>query len=193
MLGDDYADADEDDIAKGMALEALSRTFIPALLDDNPFLRLTNYRAQLQSLPEPLRSQLLRGDFLAGKQDAASQVIPSAWIEAAQKRWAKGKPTGARMLTLEVDVAQGGSDETVLAPLYGNWFDELVKRKGIDTKDGPTVSALVINTMRDRSKINIDLTGGWGGLARDHLQAQGINVKAVIFWLAARAGPRMGP
>ena len=32
------------------------------------------------------------------------------------------------MLTLGVDVAQGGTDETVLAPLYGTWFAPLIKR-----------------------------------------------------------------
>ena len=34
---------------------ALSRTFVPARLDDNPYLADTGYRAGLQSLPEPLR------------------------------------------------------------------------------------------------------------------------------------------
>ena len=187
ILGEDEAEATTEDIIKGMALEALSRTFIPARLDDNPHLKGTNYRAQLQSLPEPLRSQLLHGDFLAGREDAANQVIPTAWIEAAQARWAKGKPAGAKMLCLGVDVAQGGSDETVLAPLYGAWFDTLIKRKGIDTKDGPSVSALVIATMRDRCKVNIDLTGGWGGSARDHLRAQGVNVDGIVFSAGTQA------
>ena len=27
-------------------------------------------------MPEPLRSKLLNGDFLAGREDAANQVIP---------------------------------------------------------------------------------------------------------------------
>jgi hypothetical protein len=29
-------------------------------------------------LPEPLRSTLMNGDFLAGREDGANQVIPSA-------------------------------------------------------------------------------------------------------------------
>ena len=40
------------------------------------------------------------------------------------------------MTTIGVDVAQGGADETVLAPLHGTWFGELIKRKGIDTTNG---------------------------------------------------------
>lgn len=165
------------------ALEAQSRTFIPAFLDDNPYLRNTGYRAQILSLPEPLRSKLLKGDFSAGKTDDPMQVIPTAWVEAANKRWveAGGKPKGVKMLTIGVDVAQGGPDDTVLAPLFGNWFAELIKARGIDTTNGPAVAGLVLQHMRDRCQVNIDLTGGWGISAKDHLEAQGINVVGVVF------------
>lgn len=165
----------------GDELEALSCTFIPAHLADNPFLRDTGYRAQVMSLPEPLRSKLLKGDFLAGKEDAAYQVIPSDWIKAAQERWKSDGAKQLKMTTLGVDVAQGGPDDTVLAPLYGVWFAELIKRRGIDTKNGPAVAGLVIEHMRDRCQVNMDLTGGWGGSARDHLIAQGITVEPVVF------------
>lgn len=167
-------------VVGGQELEALSRTFIPARLDDNPYLSGTNYRAQVQSLPEPLRSKLLEGDFLAGAEDAENQVIPSAWVEAAQARWNTERPS-ERMLAIGVDVAQGGVDETVLAPLYGNWFSELIKKPGVDTKNGPSVAALVIEHMRDKCHVAIDMTGGWGGSARDHLEAQGIKVYPVVF------------
>lgn len=40
-----------------------SRTFIPSRISDNPYLLGTGYLSQLQSLPEPLRSQMLNGDF----------------------------------------------------------------------------------------------------------------------------------
>lgn len=169
VVGPDEAEAAEEDIAQGTALEALSRTFIPARLDDNPYLRGTNYRAQLQALPEPLRSQLLQGDFLAGKEDAANQVIPSAWIELAQARWSRGKTPGAKMLSLGGDMAGGGPDDMVLSPLYGSWFDNLVKLKGIDTKDGAKTGALIIQTVRDRANINLDCTGGWAGGAITHM------------------------
>lgn len=54
-----------------------------------------------------------------------------------------------KMLALGVDVAQGGPDQTVLAPLYGSYFAELVTRPGVDTRDGPAVAGLVIEHMRD--------------------------------------------
>ena len=124
----------------GEQLEALSCTFIPARLDDNRFLRDTGYRAQIMAMPEPLRSKLLKGDFVAGKEDAAQQVIPSAWIAAAQARWTPDGGRDRKMTTLGVDVAQGGADETVLAPLFVTWFGELVKRRGLDTTNGPAVA-----------------------------------------------------
>ena len=48
-------------------LLALSCTFIPARLSDNRFLRARDYETQMMGLPEPLRSKLLNGDFLAGR------------------------------------------------------------------------------------------------------------------------------
>ena len=176
-------------------LEALSRTFIPARLDDNPYLKGTNYRAQLMSMDEPLRSKLLDGDFLAGKQDAERQVIPSDWIAAAQERWKKlpdSRDSGGKMLSLGVDVAQGGKDKTVLAPLYGTWFAPLVRRPGVDTRDGPAVGGLVIETMRDRCQITMDLTGGWGLGAKQHLEQLGIKVTGVVFSGASAERTRDG-
>jgi Terminase large subunit, T4likevirus-type, N-terminal len=165
----------------GLELQALSCTFIPARLSDNRHLRDTNYRAQLMGLPEPMRSKLLNGDFLSGREDGANQVIPSAWIEAAQARW---KPEGgrdAKLTTIGVDVAQGGAADTVLARLHGTWFAPLIKRRGIDTTNGPAVAALVIEHRHDGAQVNIDLTGGWGGSAFDHLVAQGIRTEPVVF------------
>ena len=148
-----------------MNLRALSCTFIPARLSDNRFLRRRRYEAQLMRLPEPLRSKLLHGDFLAGREDGANQVIPWAWIEAGAGALDAGRRRGVKMTTLGVDVAQGGADDTVLAPLHGTWFAPLIKRRGIDTTNGPAVAALVVEHMRDGAQIVIDLTGGWGGSA----------------------------
>jgi hypothetical protein len=103
-----WIDGPEPVMIDGETYEPLSRTFIPSRLDYNPFLRDTNYRSRLMSLPEPLRSQLLHGDFEIGKSDAERQVIPSAWVEAAQARWTKDAPR-LKMLSLGVDIAQGGA------------------------------------------------------------------------------------
>src|SRR5262249_58289392 len=70
-----------------------SRTFIFAALADNPYLVRTNYQATLDALPEPLRSAIRDGNFFAAQRDADFQVIPTAWIVAAQERW---RPDGGR-------------------------------------------------------------------------------------------------
>lgn len=155
----------------GVEYEALSRTFIPSKLDDNPYLKDTNYRAQINAMPEPLRSQLLHGDFLAGRKDDPYQVIPTEWVLLAQERWRKNsdKPKG-QMLHMGVDVAQGGADVTVIAPLYGARFETLIREKGKDTPDGPSVAQMILAHRRNDCGVTIDLTGGWGGSARDHLK-----------------------
>lgn len=71
-----------------------SRTFIRSSVDDNLFLQTTGYKSTLQALPEPLRSQMLRGDFMAGRSDPVWQLIPTDWIKAAQSRWKREIPRG---------------------------------------------------------------------------------------------------
>ena len=61
-------------------IKPLTRTFIPSRVTDNPYLMATGYISTLQSLPEPLRSQMLKGDFEAGTEDDPWQVIPTQWV-----------------------------------------------------------------------------------------------------------------
>ncbi len=120
-------------------LLVLSRTFIKALLDDNEYLRDTNYRATLMGLPEPLRSQLLHGDFMADEPDAPDQCIPTRWVLAAQDRWVKMARPEAPLSAIGVDVARGGKDRTAFCARVGNWFDEPVAYPGIETPEGSDV------------------------------------------------------
>lgn len=143
--------------------EALSRTFIPARLDDNPYLKGTGYRARVQALPEPLRSQLLYGDFKAGREDHEYQVIPSEWIKQAQARWISRPPDDVPMTAVSVDVAQGGSDKTQIQPRYEYWYGLYETFRGEETPDGPSVAAEVIKVMRDGCRVVIDSGGGYGG------------------------------
>lgn len=159
----------------GEEYEALSRTFIPASLDDNPYLG-KEYRAKLQALPEPLRSQLLYGDFLAGKEDDEFQLFPSAWLEAAQARWKPDGHASLSMTAVAADVAQGGPDNTTLAPRYGAWFAPLIVKHGSETPDGPSVAGLIIGHRRDKAAIIVDVGGGYGGSTVDTLKGNGIDV-----------------
>ena len=70
----------------GQVYTPKSRTFIPASVDDNPYLVRTGYKATLDALPEPLRSAVRDGNFMAARKDDANQIIPTAWVHAAQAR-----------------------------------------------------------------------------------------------------------
>jgi hypothetical protein len=171
--------ATEAEIAQGDdntdVVQPQTRTFIQSLLRNNPYLANTGYRAQIQALPEPLRSQLLNGDFVVGREDHEWQVIPTAWVKAAQERW-KPQPDGAVMSAIGVDVAQGGADRTVLAPRHGPWYAPLVERAGILTPTGSHVAALVVETRRNNAVIVMDMGGGYGGAAKQRLNDNDIAV-----------------
>lgn len=155
---------------KGNLLPPRSRTFIPAKLEDNPDLMRAGYAAVLDAMPKELREGMRDGVFKTTFADDEFQVIPTAWIVAAQQRWTRQRPD-VPMTAMGVDIAQGGADRTVLAPRYGTWFDELVTKPGSETPDGPSAAALVIIHLRDGAQVNIDLGGGWGGSCYDHLKS----------------------
>ncbi len=157
------------DGSKNMA-RAMSRSFIPATLDDNPFLAETNYKAVLDSLPEPLRSAMRDGNFQAGRVDNPYQVIPTQWILEAQNRWTESPPEAAPMTAMGVDVARGGTDKTVLACRYDWWFAPLISMPGADTPLGTDVAAAVIKHRRNAAAIVIDMGGGYGGAPYEHLK-----------------------
>jgi hypothetical protein len=157
-----------------------SRTFIPARVTDNPHYMRTGYMDTLQALPEPLRSQMLYGDFNAGVQDDPWQVIPTAWVEAAMARW-KRPDKLAPMDSLGVDVARGGADETVIARRHeGYWFDEPIALPGKETPDGATVAGQVLTAKRDDAPIHIDVIGvgasPYDKLVELRQQVLGVNV-----------------
>ncbi len=143
----------------GEIIKPQSRTFIPSRISDNPFLMGTGYMTTLQAMPEPLRSQMLYGDFQAGMEDDPWQVIPTAWVDIAMARWKERAPKG-EMMSLGVDVARGGKDNTTIAARHeGMWFDQPMVHPGSQTPDGPKVAGLVIGCIRDRAPIHIDVIG----------------------------------
>ena len=153
----------------GETLYPRSRTFIPAKLGDNAYLsRDPAYRATLQALPEPLRSQLLYGDHSIGLQDDEWQVSPSAWVRAAQARWTPERPTtedeyGCRApATLDqigADIAQGGADNTVIARRYGDWFAEPEVHPGISVPDARKNAEHVGRALVEGGTAAIDVDG----------------------------------
>ncbi len=162
----------------GELVKPKSRTFIPSSVDDNLFLSSTGYKATLQSLPEPLRSQMLRGDFNAGSSDPAWQLIPTEWLKAAQARWKERDAKGV-MTAIGFDPARGGMDKSSAAPRYGNWFDRLVTAPGVVTKDGPTAAAFITPLVRNGACICVDGVG-IGSSALDFLVGLNLLVLSVI-------------
>lgn len=160
---------------EGEMITPRSRTFIPAQIEDNPYLIEAGYKATLQSLPEPLRSKMLYGSFTAGREDDAWQIIPTEWVLMAQARW-KERPKPQILLTaLGVDVARGGADKTIITPRYGNWFDRQICHPGSSTPDGKVVAALVAAEVAYQTQINVDVIGV-GSSVYDVLTANNLNV-----------------
>ena len=151
-------DFDPLDHSPDAVIRPMSRTFIASRIADNPYLLETGYMSTLQSLPEPLRSQMLKGDFRAGMEDDIWQVIPTLWVEIAQARW-KRPDVLPPMDSLGVDVARGGKDATEIARRHGMWFDEAISFKGEATNSGPKVGGQVISALRNLAPIHLDVIG----------------------------------
>lgn len=169
--------------------EVLSFTFIPAALADNPYRDTAEYRAKIDSLPEPLRSQLKYGDFAAGVQDELNQCIPTEWVKEAMRRWKPQPQLGVPMCAMGVDVAQGGTDKTVIASRYDDWFSPLVDIPGGETPGGSDVAGRVLAKRLDGAKVIVDLGGGWGGDALKHMTAN-IGVENAIGYMGVKESVR---
>ena len=142
-------DFDPKDYKPEHIIKPKSRTFIPARVTDNKYYMETGYMSTLQALPEPLRSQMLYGDFGAGIEDDPWQVIPTAWVEAAQARW---KPEDEMRLMYKgvfpmdsygLDVARGGKDNTIGYGSHGFWYNRANVLEGIQSKDGKQAHRLL--------------------------------------------------
>ena len=151
-----------------------SRTFIQSKVTDNRFLAESGYISNLQALPEPLRSQMLNGDFSAGRSDDEWQLIPSADVDKAMERW-KEKDIPGQITSIGCDPARGGADNTVIATRHNWWFDELEVYE--NTPTGSDVAAKIIGKIGYDSAIPIHLDViGIGSSVLDHLQSFNMNV-----------------
>lgn len=159
----------------GKEVSPKSYTFIPASLNDNPFLAGTGYDKQLDSLPEEIRS-IMMGGFKTVFRDDPYQTIPTAWVKAAMDRWTPNPPQDVPMCAIGVDVAQGGDDKTILAPRHDGWFAPFISVPGKDTPDGKSVAGLIVSHRRDSARVIIDMGGGYGGSAYEHMKDNGIDV-----------------
>lgn len=179
---------------KGEKIIPYSKSFIPAFLHDNPYFTNTDYYATLQSLPEPMRSQLLYGDFLLEEEPRDRQVIPSAWIDAAVDRWLEDdsryylEPTH-----VGIDPSRGGKDQTAFAARVGTFFKPVLTYEGSSIKTGQALAAQFTEDFGDEfaGEVRIDVIG-IGASAFDQLTQLGYDTIDINFAAASQFTDRSG-
>jgi hypothetical protein len=102
------------------------------------------------------------GNFMAARADDQRQVIPSNWVRQAQLRWTPRPPQDVPMTAIGVDVAQGGSDSTVLAPRYDTWYAPLIVVPRKETPTPSSAAALVVQRRRHGAAVIVDVGAGYG-------------------------------
>lgn len=142
---------------------AKSRTFIRSRLEDNPDLVRTDYDATLAALPKELRAAYRDGRFDASLKDHPFQVIPTAWIQAAQERWTDKSAEGVPMCAMGVDPVGGGKDRFVIAMRFDAWYAPLDVTPGDEIKLGSQMAGRVVMLRKDSADIVLDMGGGYGG------------------------------
>ena len=169
---DEYVWVDgPDDVREidGIEREPRSRTFIPAELSDNPYLRDSGYRRTLVNLPSEFRAAYLDGEWTVLKSDKPNQVIPKDWVQAAQDRGEalldEFDRSETPMSTMGADVNYGGDDDTILAPRYGPVVPELIKMPDayVENTDtiGKQIATFIATKWREGALIIVDVVG-WG-------------------------------
>jgi hypothetical protein len=166
---------DEFIISHGVRVAPQSRTYIPSRFTDNKYYDAEQYAKSLAGLPDSVRERLVSGNFLLDRADDVWQAIPTSWVKAAQDRWTPVPPVGVPVCAVGVDVAQGGSDNTVIISRNDAWFSRAVVVPGKDTPDGKSAAGYVVKHRRDSAPVVVDLGGGWGGDCYGHLKANGID------------------
>ena len=159
-------------------VSAMSRTYIPSSVKDNPYYVASGYEKQLDAMPEPYRS-LLMGGFQTAFQDSPNQVIPTDWIKQAQARWAEQRRPGVPMCSMGVDCSGGGSDPMIIAPRYDGWFSRLIEIPGKDIptdKPGAYAAGIVVAHRRDKARVIVDMGGGYGSSLYERLKENEIEV-----------------
>ncbi|MDB5704414.1 MAG: terminase [Sphingomonas bacterium] len=193
--GEALHDFDPADFGAEKIVTPRSRTFVPSRVTDNFFYLGTGYIDTLQAMPEPLRSQMLDGDFTAGVEDDDWQAIPTAWIDAAMARW-RPREAGMKgeMDSMGVDVAVGGRDAFVIACRHGAWFDALIRIPGVDipqVEGGPITAGHVIRHRRDRAVVHVDVIG-WGLTTANFLTENEVQTVAINAAVSSPTGSADG-
>ncbi len=174
--GGAYRECGPDDFVMlhGTKVMAHSRTFIRSKYTDNKYYDPEEYAKTLANLPDSVRRRMMTGNFMDAREDDEWQCIPTAWVDDAMQRWTETPPAGVPMSAVGADVAQGGTDRTVLARRHDGWYNRLLAKEGKDTPTGAEVASFVMSKRYDNATCIIDCGGGWGADAHGHLRANQI-------------------
>jgi hypothetical protein len=160
----------------GRLVSPKSRTYIPASVNDNPYYVNSDYKRELDAMPEPFRS-ILMGGFRTSFKDADNQVIPTSWVQAAQARWHPEPPSGVPCCAIGVDASGGGSDPMVMAFRWDGWYDNLIEIPGKDIpadRAGAWCAGQVLTHRNDNALVVVDMGGGYGGPMYERLKENNI-------------------
>ncbi len=110
------------------------------------------------------------GDFAATQDDDTWQVIPTAWIVAAQRRWREDPKPDLALSSAGVDPARGGRDKFCVAKRYGYWIDRVVKYDAKLAPDGASGVGLILQALGSEhaQTVNVDIGGAAGSSVYDH-------------------------
>lgn len=133
-----------------------------------------NYRTH------PLYQVRVLGQF---PSQASNAVVAVDLVEAARERWASAPDEGP--LSLGVDVARFGDDDSVVAPRRGRKLYPLTTYSGLDTVAVAREVMQVVRSMRrdgEVPRVKVDTIGVGGGVAdnlRPHAEAGEIELVEV--------------
>lgn len=176
---DRWVDGPEPVEMGGRIIRPKSRSYIPASVGDNPYYMASGYQRELDAMPEPFRS-ILMGGFRTSFKDAPNQVIPTAWVQEAQKRWTPSPERGVPCCSIGVDASGGGDDPMVIAARWDGWYDNPIEIPGKSIpmeRAGAWCAGQVVSFRADNAMVVVDLGGGYGSSMYEHLKANGVETK----------------
>jgi hypothetical protein len=157
--------------------------------------RMTQQWADNRALQWGADSSLFANHVLGEFSTGADDLIPLAWVEAAQERWhelnRKGQLEENPLKAIGADIADSGVDRTALAYRHGNTISRIVYGAGkLTSVDGPQYgSELMAATGRIRRKMEVhkdasavvDVGGGWGASVVGALKESFTQLRVVAF------------
>lgn len=166
---------------RGKTVRATSITFVPSRLAENPVYADGSYARVIAQLPEPMRSQLQTGNFMAGRAVDAWQVIRPDWVRLAQARWQTNPlsrlPESERLRLLGpcdqlgADIAYGGADRTTIAARWKSRIDVLDTYDGRQTPTGPAAAEKILwrRALAGGGSVLVD-ANGFGAAAAERVR-----------------------